>query len=58
MPAFLESKLKGEYGTRSSIPYKIMNAKGYMRGSAETAKGKALDAKHARDLLSGKAKQS
>ena len=43
MPAKLEAKLKKEYGAKSDVPYKIMNKLGYMRGSKETAKGRALD---------------
>lgn len=50
MPKFLEKKLKKEYGAKSDVPYKIMNAKGYMHGNKETAKGKALEAKHASDM--------
>jgi hypothetical protein len=46
MPRFLEKALKKEYGEKSDIPYKIMNAKGYMRGSKTTAKGEALQRKH------------
>ena len=46
MPAALESKLKKEYGADSSIPYKIMNKLGFMKGSKVTAKGKAADKKH------------
>lgn len=46
MPKFLEDKLKAEYGENSAIPYKVMNAKGLMRGDKETAKGRALEAKH------------
>lgn len=49
MPKFLENKLKREYGSNSAIPYKIMNAIGAMRGNKETAKGKAMEAKHAKD---------
>lgn len=49
MPKFLEQKLKKKYGANSSIPYKIMNAKGYMHGSKETSKGRAAQAKHERD---------
>lgn len=45
MPRALEQKLKKEYGADSSVPYKIMNKLGYMKGSKETAKGKALDKK-------------
>lgn len=53
MPKFLESILKKEYGADSKIPYKIMNAKGYMRGSRETTAGRALQAKHDRDMKTG-----
>ena len=45
MPKALEEKLKREYGKDSKIPYKIMNAKGFMKGSKTTAKGKALEKK-------------
>jgi hypothetical protein len=50
MPAFLEAKLKREYGENSKIPYKVMNAKGYMRGSKETAKGRRAQKKHDRKM--------
>jgi hypothetical protein len=50
MPAFLEKKLKAEYGANSKIPYMVMNKKGYMKGPNETAKGRALDRKHAADM--------
>jgi hypothetical protein len=56
MPAFLEKKLKAKYGQNSDIPYKIMNARGYMSGPNETAKGKAAAKKHARDVKAGRAK--
>ncbi len=47
MPKFLEDSLKREYaGQDPSIPYRIMNAKGLMHGSKETAKGAAMDKKH------------
>lgn len=49
MPKFLEAKLKKRYGANNPIPYKIMNAKGYMRGNKETAKGRAAERKHERD---------
>ena len=49
MPKFLEKKLQARYGKKSKIPYKIMNSIGAMRGSKETAKGKRMSAKHARD---------
>jgi hypothetical protein len=50
MPAFLEEKLKREYGANSSIPYATMNKLGLMRGSKITPKGRALQAKHERDM--------
>lgn len=46
MPKFLEEKLKKEYGAKSSIPYKVMNSIGAMRGNKETAKGAAMEHKH------------
>ena len=46
MPKFLEKKLKKEYGAKSAAPFKIMNSLGLMKGSKETAKGKAADLKH------------
>jgi hypothetical protein len=46
MPAFLEAKLKKEYGADSKIPYKVMNKIGAMRGNKETAKGKRMQKKH------------
>lgn len=46
MPKFLEDKLKARYGAKSSIPYKIMNKLGYMRGSKTTAKGMSAERKH------------
>ena len=46
MPKFLERKLKEEYGEKSKIPYKVMNAKGFMKGSKETKKGEEAEEKH------------
>lgn len=46
MPKFLEKKLKKQYGKDSSIPYKIMNARGLMRGSKTTEKGRKAEEKH------------
>lgn len=50
MPAFLEQKLKAEYGSNSKIPYKVMNAVGAMRGNKETARGRAMQRKHDRKM--------
>jgi hypothetical protein len=49
MPAFLEEKLKREYGRDSDIPYRVMNRLGAMRGNQETAKGRQMERKHQRD---------
>jgi hypothetical protein len=49
MPKFLEQKLQAEYGANSAVPYKIMNRLGVLRGNKETAKGRAMERKHARD---------
>ena len=46
MPKFLENKLKKKYGKKSSVPYKIMNSIGAMRGNKETAKGARMEEKH------------
>jgi hypothetical protein len=46
MPKFLENKLKAEYGAKSAVPYKVMNAIGAMRGNQETPKGAAMEKKH------------
>lgn len=50
MPAFLEKKLKAEYGANSKIPYKVMNKVGAMRGNKETAKGRAMERKHSKKM--------
>ena len=47
MPKFLEQKLKKEYGAKSDIPYKIMNAKGFMHGNKTTKKGRRAAKTHA-----------
>jgi hypothetical protein len=53
MPAFLEKKLKEQYGANSAIPYKVMNSIGAMRGNKETAKGAAMQRKHDRKIQLG-----
>ena len=40
MPKFLEKKLKNNYGTKSSIPYKIMNKMGMMNKVGTTTRSK------------------
>jgi hypothetical protein len=57
MPKFLEDKLTKQYGKGSSIPFKIMNKIGAMRGNKETKKGKQMEKKHSQDMgLGGKKK--
>lgn len=46
MPAFLEAKLKREYGGNKRAVYGTMNKIGAMRGNKETKKGKAMQKKH------------
>jgi hypothetical protein len=53
MPKFLEDELKRKYGGNSAAPYKIMNSLGVMKGSKETAKGRAWDKKHAAKVAKG-----
>lgn len=45
MPKNLENKLKKEYPNSPGAVYGTLNKLGYMKGSKETAKGKALDKK-------------
>lgn len=52
MPAFLEAKLKKEYGAKSAVPYKVMNSIGAMRGNKETAKARSMQKKHTMKLSS------
>lgn len=47
MPKFLEDKLKAEYGDNPHAIYGTMNKIGAMKGNKETAKGRAMEAKHA-----------
>jgi hypothetical protein len=49
MPKFLEDKLKAEYGDNDRAVYGTMNKIGAMRGNKETAKGRAMERKHAAD---------
>ena len=50
MPKFLEDKLKKEYGGDKHAVFGTMNKIGAMRGNKETAKGRAMEAKHRRDM--------
>ena len=63
IPTFLEHALAkgaakhGFTGKRAAhYIYGAMNNLGAMRGSKETAKGRRMAAKHARDVRAGKAK--
>ena len=58
MPKFLEEKLKKQYPGDSHAVYGTLNKIGAMRGSKETAKGRAMTAKHKRDMKRGKGKRS
>jgi len=49
MPKFLEDKLKAEYPNNPRAVYGTMNKIGAMKGNKETAKGRAMEAKHERD---------
>jgi len=53
MPEFLERKLKKEYGSKSKIPYKVMNRIGAMKGNKITRKGRRMQAKHNRKMRRG-----
>lgn len=46
MPAFLEKKLKAEYGNNPHAIYGTMNKIGAMHGNQITAKGMAMERKH------------
>ena len=46
MPAFLEAKLRRQYGNNPHAIYGTMNKIGAMHGNKETAKGRALQKKH------------
>lgn len=43
MPKFLERKLEKEYGDNKHAIYGTMNKIGAMKGSKETAKGRAIE---------------
>lgn len=49
MPQFLIDKLKREYGDNPRAIYGTLNNIGAMRGNKETAKGRAMEAKHETD---------
>lgn len=53
MPAYLEAKLRKEYGGNKRAVYGTMNKVGAMRGNKVTKKGRAMEQKHNRKM-SGK----
>lgn len=53
MPKFLEAKLRKEYGNNPGAIYGTMNKLGVMKGNKETAKGRAMEAKHAASIKKG-----
>lgn len=55
MPKFLEAKLKAEYPNNPRAVFGTLNDLGAMRGNKETARGRAMQAKHNRDMARGKA---
>ena len=64
MPKFLEDRLKREAASKGltgrkadRYVYGALNNDGAMRGNKETAKGRRMDAKYARDVKAGKAKR-
>lgn len=50
MPKFLEKKLQAEYPDNPHAVYGTLNAIGAMHGNKETAKGKAMEMKHAKKM--------
>ena len=54
MPEFLEKKLRAEYGDNDHAVYGTMNRLGAMHGNKETAKGRAMEKKHAADTAKNK----
>lgn len=62
MPKFLEDRLMAEAASKGltgraadRYTYGALNNLGAMSGNVETAKGRAMDAKHARDVAAGRA---
>lgn len=52
MPAFLEDKLREEYGDNDHAIYGTMNKIGAMHGNKETEKGREMERKHAEHVES------
>lgn len=50
MPKFLEQRLRAEYGNNPRAIYGTLNKLGAMKGSRETAKGRAMQAKHVKKM--------
>lgn len=58
MPAFLENKLKKEYGKNSKVPFMVMNKIGAMKGNKKTPKGKKMETKHDKKVHRGSARSA
>lgn len=56
MPEFLEKKLQKQYPNNPHAVYGTLNKLGAIRGNKETAKGKQMAKKHAKDVKAGRAK--
>lgn len=54
MPKFLEQKLRAEYGNNDRAVYGTLNVIGAMHGNKVTAKGRAIEKKHAAHAKKGK----
>jgi hypothetical protein len=56
VPKFLIAKLKREYPNNPRAVYGTLNALGAMKGNKETPVGRAMQAKHVKDVKRGKAR--
>jgi hypothetical protein len=57
MPVFLENKLRAEYGNNPRAIYGTLNKLGALSGNKITPKGRAMQAKHDRDVAAGRARK-
>lgn len=55
MPQFLKDILQREYPNNPHAVYGTMNKIGATHGNKETPKGRAMEAKHTRDVKAGRA---
>lgn len=54
MPEFLKKQLEREYPNNPSAVWGTLNKIGAVRGNRETAKGRAMEKKHAAKIKKGK----